>query len=385
LIEALEAPDLSTPPHFPHESAAQGVWRRMATGVDKAALLAAQHLIDAFLIPDLERLQLLRASAEPLLDDSLLRDPARYFAFADSEPTPELTANERLRSTSRCKRTAWKLSGPYVRFGESDATPLPSPVLVEHWEHRKQEPLATGVALHGFVMGSPRAGAFALSASDWFDRGLDVALVTLPGHGARKPPQARFSGESFAIPDVADLAESVRQAVYEIRLVQQWLRARGPEKVGLLGLSLGGYLAALSAGLYDDIDFVIPIIAPVCMGDLAYRFLSRSRVARSRGRSGFSLDQMRSSFWIHSPLAHPLRTPRERTLIVAGRGDQIVPTSHSFALWRHWNEPAIHWFTGSHIAPFGRRAAIGAIDQHLRRLGILQPGPNEAREQNGSS
>lgn len=122
------------------------------------------------------------------------------------------------------------------------------------------------------------------------------------------------------------------------------------------------------------------MIAPVCMGDLAYRFLSRSRAARALSRSGFSHEEMRSSFWIHSPLAHLLRTPRERMLIVAGRGDQIVPASHSFALWRHWNEPGIHWFAGRHIAPFGRSAVVGAIDQHLRRLGILQPGPNEARK-----
>ena len=131
MIEALETPDLSTPPRFPRESAAQSVWRRVATGVDKAALLAAQRLIDAFLIPDLERLQLLRASAEPLLDDSLLRAPARYFAFADGEPAPEWTANERLRSTSRCKRTAWKLSGPYVAavrlsgLGTNRVMPMP--------------------------------------------------------------------------------------------------------------------------------------------------------------------------------------------------------------------------------------------------------------------
>lgn len=113
----------------------------MAGGVDAAALLAAQRLVDAFLIPDPEGLGLLRSSAESLLDDSLLRDPARYFVFPDGEPRPERTAHERLRSTARCKRTAWELSGRYVRFGESDATPLRSPVLVEHWGHRRREPL----------------------------------------------------------------------------------------------------------------------------------------------------------------------------------------------------------------------------------------------------
>jgi len=39
--------------------------RRVAAGVDTAALLAAQRLIDAFLIPDPEDLSLLSSSAEP--------------------------------------------------------------------------------------------------------------------------------------------------------------------------------------------------------------------------------------------------------------------------------------------------------------------------------
>jgi pimeloyl-ACP methyl ester carboxylesterase len=214
-------------------------------------------------------------------------------------------------------------------------------------------------------------GAAALLAPEWFSRGMDVALLTLPDHGARRPPETRFSGGRFAMPEVAALAEAVRQATYEIRLVVQWLRERNDRPVGLLGLSLGGYLAALFAGLYDDIDFVVPMVSPVCMGDLAWRFLSKSRSSGDEAGSTFSLEEMRTAFWIHSPLAHPLRIPRRRALIVAGRGDRVVPPEHSHALWQHWGRPAIHWFSGSHLAPFGRRAVVAAIVRHLEQLEIL--------------
>ena len=60
-----------------------------------------------------------------------------------------------------------------------------------------------------------------------------------------------------------------------------------------------------------------------------------------------------------------------RVLIIAGRGDRIVPPEHPSALWRHWQEPAIHWFSGSHLAPFGRRGIVEAVSAHLGRLGIL--------------
>lgn len=61
----------------------------------------------------------------------------------------------------------------------------------------------------------------------------------------------------------------------------------------------------------------------------------------------------------------------ERALIVAGRGDRIVPPEHPAALSTHWGGAAIHWFSGSHLAPFGRARVIRRIDRHLRSIGIL--------------
>jgi surfactin synthase thioesterase subunit len=244
-------------------------------------------------------------------------------------------------------------------------------VLFEHWMHGPQRPAGTVVALHGFSMGRPRIDAVALLASHWFRLGLDVALVTLPHHGARTPPGARFSGESFAVPHVARMAEAVRQAVFEIRGVSSWLRTESEAPVGLLGLSLGGYLASLSAGLYGDLDFVIPMAPPVCIGDLAWRFFTRSRHHRPDRELAFSHDELRAAYRVHSPLAHAPRVRRERLLIVAGRGDRIVPPEHPGALWRHWNEPDIHWFDGGHLSPFGRRRIVARVRDHLASLDIL--------------
>jgi pimeloyl-ACP methyl ester carboxylesterase len=163
----------------------------------------------------------------------------------------------------------------------------------------------------------------------------------------------------------------VRQAIYEIRLVTHWLRETSRTPVGLLGLSLGGYLGALMAGLYDDLDFVVPMVPPVCVGDLAWRFLARSRHHQNGLPPAFSLSELRRLYRIHSPLSHPLRIARERVLIIGGRGDRIVPPEHPHALWQHWGRPRIHWFSGSHLAPFGRRRIVSEIVQHLGRLGIL--------------
>jgi alpha-beta hydrolase superfamily lysophospholipase len=245
------------------------------------------------------------------------------------------------------------------------------PILVDHWVHAPARPRGTVLALHGFAMGNPRIDAMVLLASHWYERGLDVALLTLPHHGARTPDGARFSGEHFALPHVARLSEAVREAIYEIRQVLYWLREESGAPVGVLGLSLGGYLAALSGGLLDDLDFVIPIVPPVCIGDLAWRFFTQTRHFTAGGASALSQEDLRRSFRVHSPLTHPLCIPKERAMIVAGRGDRIVPPEHPSALWRSWGEPRIHWFSGSHLAPFGRGRIARAILDHIESLEIL--------------
>jgi hypothetical protein len=330
-----------------------------------------QLVVERALIPDPEDVDALRASAEALLTPELQAEPRRFFGFLDEPPhEPQVRMRFRRRieggTVFECR-----IASGYVPYGARESAPDATPIHVELWQHEPGRPRGTVVALHGFTMGRPRIDAVVLMANQWFERGLDVALFTLPYHGARTPAGSRFSGEHFAVPDVTRLGEAVREAVYEICRVIRWRREESGAPVGLLGLSLGGYLAALMGGLCEDLAFVIPIVPPVCIGDLAWRFFERTSHSRRSEAAALSRDELRRAFRIHSPLAHPLRVPRERALIVAGRGDRIVPPEHPAALWEHWGGPAIHWFSGSHLAPFGRGRVVRTITRHLRSIGIL--------------
>jgi len=342
----------------------------VGTALDTAVMRAMQLVVERALIPRSRDVDALRASAEALLDPGLQAEPRRFFDFLDEDPGT-------LRMTSRFRHALdggavfdCRIESGYVPWGARESVPDASPIHVELWRHEPGRPRGTVVALHGFTMGRPRIDAAVLMAGRWFARGLDVALFTLPYHGLRTPAESRFSGEHFAAPNVSRLSDAVREAVYEIRRVVHWRREETGAPVGLLGLSLGGYLTALMAGLDDELDFAIPIVPPVCMGDLAWRFFTRTRHYQRGGTAALSLDELRRAFRVHSPLAHPLRLPRERVLIVAGRGDRVVPPEHPAALFEHWDAPPIHWFSGSHLAPFGRRRTARAILRHLRSLGI---------------
>jgi hypothetical protein len=346
--------------------------------VDAAIVRAMQIVVERALIPDEDDVAALRRSAQPLLAAELQRAPGRFFDFGERLPAPlsvSTRARRRLRGGVALSRS---LTTEYTTFisalDDDGAGPLSNGdrILLEHWVHERVPARGTVVALHGFTMGRPRFDAIALFARQWYERGLDVVLVTLPHHGARTAPTARFSGERFAVPHVARLSEAVREAIYEVGVITRWLRDGSDAPVGLLGLSLGGYLTALAAGLPDfDLDFAIPMVPPVCIGDLAWRFFRDTAHARRGGASALSHLELRRSFRVHSPLAHSLRMPSERVMIVAGRGDRVVPPEHPAALWEHWGEPRIHWFSGSHLAPFGRAGIVRAVVRHLESLGVL--------------
>jgi hypothetical protein len=74
---------------------------------------------------------------------------------------------------------------------------------------------------------------------------------------------------------------------------------------------------------------------------------------------------------VHSPLAHAARVARERLLILAAHGDRIVPAEHPRWLEAHWNRPRTVWFSGSHLAPFGRPTIRTAIRRFLGELDVL--------------
>jgi pimeloyl-ACP methyl ester carboxylesterase len=329
--------------------------------VDAAIVSAMRVVVDRVLMPDPEQVAALRQSAEPFLRGDFAEEPRRFLTFpAEDELAPDSTA-----------RFVRSLPGGVV-FRRMISTSLApdDPILIEHWAHEPARPSAVLIGLHGFTMGYSRIDATALMAKEWYRRGLDVALMTLPFHGPRTPPTSNFSGDRFARPDVSELNAAASRAIYEIMAAARWLRREVEAPVGLLGLSLGGYLAATAAGLDPDLDFVIPMVPPACFGDLAWRFFAASRSAHEAEEAALTYEELRAAYRVHSPLTYPLRISRERAMIIAGRGDRIVPPEHPHALWRHWGEPRIHWFSGSHLAPFGRRGIVEAVVAHLESIGV---------------
>ena len=88
----------------------------------------------------------------------------------------------------------------------------------------------------------------AFRAADLRDRfGVNVLLPVLPLHGPRRI--GRLSGDGFFGADIVDMVHAEAQAMWDLRRWLGWIRAQGGSRIGVYGLSLGGYNAALLACL----------------------------------------------------------------------------------------------------------------------------------------
>jgi pimeloyl-ACP methyl ester carboxylesterase len=311
-----------------------------------------------------ERMAALRTITE-LYDRPEHYEPDGAFNPAPARITPLV---ERVRSMPGGEVVEWRWPSSFElhcqdvadRYLRHDANHTAAARLFLH----RDRPRPTALLLHGY-----RAGQWAIEELVWpvewlFEKGLDVALPVLPFHAVRaaKSGAAVFPGSDPRITN-----EGFRQSTLDLRTLARALRDRGAPSVGVMGMSLGAYTAALLATVEASLAFAVPMIP----------LASIAHVAKRMGRFTGSLDEQRAQFealeTAHravSPLARrPLVDPA-RMLVIAAEGDRITPVDHARWLAQHFAAP-LHVFGGGHILQFWRGDAFRTVGKLLGRLGLF--------------
>jgi hypothetical protein len=239
--------------------------------------------------------------------------------------------------------------------------------------HRGDEPRPTIVAIHGFTADWYLINEWFF-ALPWFYRmGCNIALFTLPFHGPRQTRFSPFSGHGYFAGGISRLNEAVAQSVYDFRILFDWLRSeRGAEKIGVTGLSLGGFTTAMLASVEERLEFAIPNVPVVSFADLVLEWqpigwLLRGALSTMR----MELPDVRRMVAVSCPLTYAPALPSERLMIVGGVGDRLAPPKHSRVLWDHWGRCRIHWFPGSHVIHMDRGAYLTEMARFMVGRGFL--------------
>ena len=205
------------------------------------------------------------------------------------------------------------------------------------------------VYLHGYMQPETPIEEVALLTA--IAKQLQVELINVqpPYHGRRKPRRSRFDGDLFFTADVVRTLEALRQSVLDARTVLSWLLDTDDRPVGVMGISLGGALAAALTCLEPRFAYSAPIVAHM---DIAAIFADAPvledarRELRAWGFGPEDLARLLARVGWYELRPH---LPPERIRLVAASDDHFFRPALVAEMWRQWGEPPIRWYDTSHM------------------------------------
>jgi dienelactone hydrolase len=152
-----------------------------------------------------------------------------------------------------------------------------------------------------------------------------------------------------------DNVHGIAQSVWDVRRLVRWAAAQGNQPVGITGVSLGGFVTAMVAGLEPDLACAILGVPAVDLIDLIDHHSTRQRDPQYLRM----IDLARQVGVVVSPLSVRPQLRFERRFVYAGLADRLAHPRHQVGrLWEHWGRPEVLWYKGGHVA-FARTKAVG--------------------------
>ena len=236
-------------------------------------------------------------------------------------------------------------------------------------------PRPVALLVHGYMMGQLRVDERVWPIHVLDELGFDSALVLLPFHGRRAHPE-RSGRPEFPGPNPRFAAEGFRQAVTDLRELAGFLRRRGHPSVGMLGMSLGGYTAALATTVDARFDFLVPIVPLASLADFAREHGDLPEAPEPRAVEHALLERAYAHV---SPVHREPLIARERVLVIGAKADRITHFSHARRLAAHFHAPLGAWH-GGHLWQLGRGQAFERVAELLRALPELEAAKGVERD-----
>ena len=285
-------------------------------------------------------------------------EPARFHAHP---PAPERVVTER--------RTANGVRYDLIRYDSEFRPPAGMPDL-EAWDglaanHRAGAYVLRHrggrrpwlVNIHGYTAGTPM-DLTAMRAL-YFHRtlGLNVIHPVLPFHGFRRT-QGRGAAGFLSFDHVHNLY-SYTASLWDVRRAIAWAREQDAVWVAVHGISLGGFVTAMVASLPTPPERAI---AGIPFADVVWATNRRLPPAARDVDS----DELELLYRPVTPTALPCLVPDNGRFVYGAIADRITKPGQAVALWKHWGEPPVCWYTGSHLSALWSRDVHRFVGAALR-------------------
>lgn len=157
------------------------------------------------------------------------------------------------------------------------------------------------------------------------ERGMHALMLQLPYYGLRRPPGQKPQGQNIAYLMGQGVSDA-RRALDAVKVLPGIER----ERVSLLGISLGGFISATTAGLDGQFDQVFILLAGGNLPELiATGERETAQLRELLAQQGYTGEKMKQLVNQMEPnrLAH--RIPKDRLWLYSATHDNVVPPSSS--------------------------------------------------------
>ena len=181
--------------------------------------------------------------------------------------------------------------------------------------------------------------------------GLAALYVPMPCYNDRRP--ANDAHKQALRDDPTRAADGIRQTVMDVRRARAILASR-PEidgaQLGVTGISLGGIMTALSAGVDGQFARVAPILAGGDIAHITFHAHETRKLRSAMEDKGMTLADAARIFAPVEPLAFASRVRPERCLMINATNDEVIPKKDTEALHQALGSPQIVWLQAGHYS-----------------------------------
>jgi pimeloyl-ACP methyl ester carboxylesterase len=192
-------------------------------------------------------------------------------------------------------------------------------------------------------------------------RGWNAVLMHLPYHYSRVP-RGYVNGALALTANLPQNAETLRQAVIEVRQLIEFLRTNGCPDFGMIGTSYGGWVGALVSFLEEKFRFVTLLQPIVDIEHAIWESPAAVMIRKTLQAARIVPGASRRHAHLTSPLDGRPACDGKRVLIIGGRFDAIAPTSVLQSLAAVWPGSRFVLVEQGHFGYAAMREAIRRIE-----------------------
>lgn len=194
---------------------------------------------------------------------------------------------------------------------------------------------------------------------------INYIFYSLPYHMERTP-RGRLSGEFTVSGNMFRTIEAFRQAISECRTIIQWLKQGSSAKVGVLGISLGGWYASNLLHLDTGLDFAILAIPAVNPTAGLWQTRIAEPIRKDLQKLGFDEERYHELVQPLNPMSYPPVLHPKKILVIRAKFDQCVPATALEQYCRFLKCAQVKRYRQSHFSFLRTRKPIKAIVQFIR-------------------